>query len=61
MDQPILLHKQNKKVRSEKVMEQLIPDPKHPVTGWFSYINTQVNTRSNAHFHTTTEEVFFSS
>jgi hypothetical protein len=40
MEQPIQLHKPNKKVRSEKVMEQLIPYPKHPVTGWFSFINT---------------------
>jgi hypothetical protein len=29
MDQPILLHKPNKKVRSEKKMDHFIPQTKH--------------------------------
>jgi hypothetical protein len=31
MDQPILFHKPNKKVRSEKKMDHFIPQTKHPL------------------------------
>jgi hypothetical protein len=32
MDQPILFHKQNKKVRSKKKMDNFIPQTKHTLT-----------------------------
>jgi hypothetical protein len=38
MDQPIIFHKPNKKVRSEKKMYHFIPQTKHPLNNYETQI-----------------------
>lgn len=38
MNQLIIFHKSNKKVRSEKMMDYLIPQTKHAITACISFL-----------------------
>jgi hypothetical protein len=43
MDQPILFHKPNKKVRSEKKMDHFIPQTKHTLSIFLLFLALKPN------------------
>jgi hypothetical protein len=47
MDQPILLHKPNKKVRSEKKIDHFIPQTKQSLSKLIEESNRQLERRVN--------------
>jgi hypothetical protein len=53
MDQPILFHKPNKKVRSEKKMDHFIPQTKHTLSNCFKRFSDILKLLTDAAYPTT--------